>query len=75
MTWRYDVAKFLNMKEYDPNLAIILQNLHSDDDWNQEDPLQKGFYLAHLKRYDLFSLRKSYKELSDSEHETEVLTG
>ena len=75
LTCRYDVAKFLNMKDDDKNLDIILESLPSDDKWNTADALQGAFYLAHLKRYDVNALKQTYNKRAFSEHESEKLVG
>ena len=54
-TYRYDVAKLLNVdpKEQPEILEAILSELPSDEDWNLEVAVQRGYAKAGLKRYKI----------------------
>lgn len=54
-TYRYDVAKLLGVdpKEQPEILEAILSELPSDEGWNLEVAVQRGYAKAGLKRYKI----------------------
>ena len=47
-------------------LETILDQLDSDMDWELTDPLQKGYFAAGERRFDLSQLKKGFTKTSDT---------
>ena len=63
---RFDVAAFLNMPLESEALSHVLLQLPTDDDWDLDDNLEKAMHCAAEKRYDMSTLKKTFK---DTKHE------
>ena len=63
---RFDVATYLNIPVESTVLSIILDQLDHDMDWDKDDLVQKGYWVAGEPRYDLSQLKKSYTKTSDT---------
>ena len=72
--YRYDVAKVLNI---DPQaerevLDIILEELPSDDGWDLEVPVQRGYHKAGFKRYKIeHNLLSEYRQ-TDGQRDVQI---
>ena len=55
------MAKFLNIPVESDVLTAVLEELPSDSNWDMSDPVQRAYLAKDEKRYDLGSLKRSYK--------------
>jgi hypothetical protein len=65
------VAAFLNIPESSPVLEKILESMYWDDEWDEEDKVQKAYKMAGLKRYCLDDMWRTYSERNFNEQEKE----
>ena len=66
--FRFDVSKFCNIPLDSPALQSVLDNLDSDDAWDETNPLEKAMFEAGETRYDMNTLRKGHKRTSHSDY-------
>jgi hypothetical protein len=55
------------------HFKTTIQDFPCDDDWNKENPLEKGYAAAGLKRYNLDNVWLTYQQLVHTEQEKEEL--
>ena len=63
----HGVAKLLGMSSADPALSRILEEVPSDDLWDEGNALERGFKKAGLKRYKLDYIDGLIKKTSSKE--------
>lgn len=56
-------------------MECILHELPEDDLWDADIPLERGYKMAKLKRYNLDSLQNTFATNEASETYTENITG
>ena len=66
-TTLYGVAKLLGMSSEDPALSQILEEVPSDDLWDEGNALERGFKKAGMKRYKLDYIDGLIKKTSSKE--------
>lgn len=70
---KHDVATFLNLPVEHAIVQAVLEELPQDDDWNDEDMMQRAYKKANEKRYNLMGLKKSCgKEDTTWKHEESI---
>lgn len=67
------MAEFLNMDVESKALKCILNNLIQDQDWDLDDPVEKGMHDADEIRYNMNTLKKGYHDVKNTKFHTDCV--
>ena len=72
--FRYVVADILKMPHTAPELDAVCDEIPHDDQWSIEDPIERGYAKAGLKRYSLTHVRLMVEKISNEEANKQTLS-